>query len=155
MSIVFFNFSFKPVFTDGSKSINHVGSAAVFNHITLSETLNTLCSVFTSEIYAIYLALKHISEQTYKSWAIYTGSKSVLDALANFSYKSHPLISIVVNLLHKLKDNSFKILFCWVPGHVGIPGNEGAAVLLRLQVTAAAPLLICRMLNWPVHIQLM
>ncbi|GBO16986.1 putative RNA-directed DNA polymerase from transposon X-element [Araneus ventricosus] len=112
------------VFTDGSKFGDHVGSAVVFNHIVISRTLNKHSSVFTSEIFAIYTALRAIRLVSQKKWIIYTDSQSFIEAILNASRQSHPLVLSTVKLYFKLQDRNFDILFCWIPGHVGISGND-------------------------------
>ncbi|GBM60753.1 hypothetical protein AVEN_68669-1, partial [Araneus ventricosus] len=114
------------VFTDGSKFGDHVGSAVVFNHIVISRTLNKHCSVFTSEMFAIYTALRAIRLLSQKQWIIYTDSQSCIEAILNASRQSHPLVLSTVKLYFKLQDRNFDILFCWIPGHVGITGNDEA-----------------------------
>ncbi|GBM44014.1 putative RNA-directed DNA polymerase from transposon BS [Araneus ventricosus] len=114
------------VFTDGSKFGDHVGSAVVFSHIVISRTLNKHCSVFTSEIFAIYTALRAIRLLSQKKWIIYTDSQSSIEAILNASRQSHPLVLSTVKLYFKLQDRNFDILFCWIPGHVGITGNDEA-----------------------------
>ncbi|CAL1277286.1 unnamed protein product [Larinioides sclopetarius] len=52
---------YTPIFTDGSKVDSHVDSAVVFSNFTISETFHPFCSVYTSELYAIYLGLLKIS----------------------------------------------------------------------------------------------
>ncbi|GBN63197.1 hypothetical protein AVEN_274951-1 [Araneus ventricosus] len=64
---------YESVFTDGSKTGDHVGSAAIFNNWMVSEKLHKFCSVFTAEVYAIIVALQIIKSQV---MIIYTDSKS-------------------------------------------------------------------------------
>ncbi|CAL1267232.1 unnamed protein product [Larinioides sclopetarius] len=42
---------YEPVFTDGSKSEDHVGTAVVMGSTIISEKMHKFCSVFTSEVY--------------------------------------------------------------------------------------------------------
>ena len=49
-----------PVYTDGSKSPDGVGSAAVFQDKLIKRKLPSLCSSFTAEVYAALLAVKEI-----------------------------------------------------------------------------------------------
>ncbi|GBM23723.1 hypothetical protein AVEN_257634-1 [Araneus ventricosus] len=113
-----------PKYTDGSKSDNHVGSAAVFPDFTIAETLHPFCSVYTSELDAIYLGLLKISTLNFKRAIIYTDSRSGINALRSAKHNKHPLLMQCLNLHHTLKKT--KIKYCWIPGHVGIPGNERA-----------------------------
>ncbi|GBN07719.1 hypothetical protein AVEN_132822-1 [Araneus ventricosus] len=59
-------------------------------------------------------------------YAIYTDSLSVLQALNSLHCKSHPLVFSVLDLYEKLISQGFFLVFCWVPSHVGITGNEQA-----------------------------
>ncbi|GBO14372.1 Peroxiredoxin-6 [Araneus ventricosus] len=113
-----------PIYTDSSKSDNHVGSAAVFPDFTIAETLHLFCSVYTSELYAIYLGLLKISTLNFKKAIIYTDSRSGINALRSAKHITHPLVMQCLHLHHTLKKS--KIKYCWIPGHVGIPGNERA-----------------------------
>ncbi|GBN58766.1 hypothetical protein AVEN_120834-1 [Araneus ventricosus] len=54
-----------PIYTDGSKFDSRVGSA-VFPDFTVAETLHRLCSVYTSELYAIYMGLLKLSTLNFK-----------------------------------------------------------------------------------------
>lgn len=124
------------VYTDGSKSTQHVGSAAVIGNLTLQEKIHPESTVFTAEIHAICLALEYISKQSDRNYIIYSDSKSCLDALQNFSHKAHPLVKNCFSLCTLLLDRGFRIVFSWIPGHVGIAGNEAADVAAK---TAATP----------------
>ncbi|GBN81748.1 hypothetical protein AVEN_191940-1 [Araneus ventricosus] len=117
---------FNSAFTDGSKTANHVGSAVVFNTFTVTEKLHEYCTVFTAEVYAILLALNVIGTSQDKKWIIYTDSKSSVEALLNVSNQSHPLLIKAFKKYLRLNELEFQIIFCWIPGHVGISGNECA-----------------------------
>ncbi|GBL92584.1 hypothetical protein AVEN_123765-1 [Araneus ventricosus] len=112
-----------PIYTDGSKFDSHVGSA-VFPDFTVAETLHPFCSVYTSELYAIYLGLLKIYTLNFKKAIIYTDSRSIINALRSSKHNNHPLVMQCLHLHHTLK--KIKIKYCWIPGHAGIPGNENA-----------------------------
>ncbi|XP_076066090.1 ribonuclease H-like [Oratosquilla oratoria] len=116
------------VYTDGFKSKQSVGSAAVFNGKMIKRKLPSLCSNFTAEAYAILLAVKEIyySCSNEQSLIIYTDSNSVLASLQQL-LPTHPLVQEVQDwlvLVHSRKRT--KVNFCWVPGHTGVMGNETA-----------------------------
>ncbi|GBN10247.1 hypothetical protein AVEN_165894-1, partial [Araneus ventricosus] len=72
--------SYQPVFTDGSKSLNHVGCAFFTNGHIVSYKLHSLTSVFSTEITAVYFALKYIRKSI-----LYTDSMSLLESLRSSS----------------------------------------------------------------------
>ena len=90
----------------------------------LSNWLPAFFSVFSAEFFAVETALKLISSYSYKYFIIYTGSKSVLDSLQSKSYS--PSFISVLQLYNELFSKGFHILFCWVPAHIAITGNEAA-----------------------------
>ena len=56
---------------------------------------------------------------------IFSDSLFALQALGKLK-TDHPLLIQTQNLLHKVDADKKKIVFTWVPGHVGIRGNEAA-----------------------------
>ena len=56
---------------------------------------------------------------------IYSDSLSALQALGKLKI-DHPLLIQIQEFLHKIDADQKKIVFIWVPGHVGIRGNEVA-----------------------------
>ncbi|GFR21699.1 putative RNA-directed DNA polymerase from transposon X-element [Trichonephila clavata] len=52
---------------------------------------------------------------------------SALESLHSLTERRHPTVMEILLLLRKLERKGFDIIFCWVPGHVGILGNEQAA----------------------------
>ncbi|GBO37713.1 hypothetical protein AVEN_149962-1 [Araneus ventricosus] len=126
---------YEPVFTDGSKADNLVGTAVVIRNSIVSGGLHELCSVFTSEIYAIYLALVEIADRNYKKTILYSDSKSAIEALRSVSPLSHPIVLKCVEFYLYLTGKGLNIMFCWIPGHSGIIGNEMADKAARIPAT--------------------
>ena len=116
-------------FTDGSKTDIGVGIGVTIHFKTTNKfttwknKLNSLSSIFFAELTAIYFALKSIIEHKSKSFTIYSDSKSSLQAI-QVTKSKHEIIRQIQALLFKLGYNNNKILFCWIPGHSNIKGNE-------------------------------
>ncbi|GBN90185.1 hypothetical protein AVEN_36200-1 [Araneus ventricosus] len=115
--------SYQPVFTDGSKSLNHVGCAFFTNGHIISHKLHSFTSVFSSEITAVCFALKYIDEHEIRKSILYTDSMSLLESLRSSS-THNPLIKEVKDFYRHLLSKGARILFSWVPSHAGITGNE-------------------------------
>lgn len=108
------------IYTDGSKAVNGVGCSYVCGNVTSSYSLSALCLSFTAEIIAIKQALLYINTQRNKKYIIYT---DLTRCFINPN-TSNSLIYTIVNTHKQLSQNGYSILFCWVPGHAGIHGNE-------------------------------
>ena len=54
---------------------------------------------------------------------IFSDSLSALQALGKLK-TDHPLLIQIQEFLHKINADQKEIVFMWVPGHVGIRGNE-------------------------------
>jgi ribonuclease HI len=111
-------------FTDGSKNDKLVGSAFITApNICQGFKLNALSSVFTAELFAICKALEHICNRPEKSFLICSDSLSSLQAIDTL-YSPLFLVQGIHSLLASLSSKGVRVVFCWVPGHVGIQGNE-------------------------------
>ena len=116
---------FIQIFTDGSKDDCAVGSAFISgNDIKYGFKLNDKCSILTAELYALLQALKFIKlNLTDKEFLICSDSLSSLQAI-DALYSPHTLVQEIHSLLASLSSRDVTVVFCWVPGHVGIQGNE-------------------------------
>ena len=56
---------------------------------------------------------------------IFSDSLSALQALEKLK-SDHPLLIQIQDMLHKIEIDQKEVVFMWVPGHVGIHGNEAA-----------------------------
>jgi kelch-like protein 2/3 len=116
------------VFTDGSKSENGVAAAAVLlsgDVDTSSKRIPSDSSVYTAELTALNLALKSIQGSKRERFIIFSDSLSALEAISGRNLKHPELIDFFMTFT-KLKRKGYDIVLGWVPGHVGIHGNEVA-----------------------------
>ena len=119
------NKNFTSIYTDGSKSNDYVSASAVSSVDTMKVNLPTDTSIFTAEAVALKLAVQYIQSQTLRNTVIYSDSLSCLQALLGRNLE-HPIIREIVQILTYLKRVGSQIEFCWIPGHIGIRGNEKA-----------------------------
>ena len=115
---------FYAIYTDGSKDGDNVGCAAVSKYHNSKQRLPDNASIFSAEVKAIDLALTFASTYTEDKYIIFSDSLSVLTSLKNRKTKN----ALVQEILLKLDDicKSKEIVFCWIPSHIGIRGNEKA-----------------------------
>ncbi len=112
------------VYTDGSKDHGKVGCASASELHTSKVRLPDNASIFSAEVQAIDLALRFISNLDRKDYIIFSDSLSVLQSLKNRNL-SNPLIKQLLIKHHNISVSK-NIVFCWLPSHSGIHGNEEA-----------------------------
>ena len=111
------------IFTDGSKSVAGLGSASISVNISKEASLPHLTSVFSSEVYAIHLALQIIAEQKSRTFLILSDSLSTLKSLQD-KRSDHPMVRKLQHRFHYMLHNGNSIQLMWIPSHVGISENE-------------------------------
>ena len=127
------NENFVPVYTDGSKTDNYVSSSAVFPVDIFKVNLHEHTSIFTAEAVALKLAVQHIQREAIRKSIIYSDSLSCLQALQNKNMEN-PIIREIIHILSYLLEVGSQIEFCWIPGHVGIKGNEKADTIAKRHI---------------------
>ena len=113
------------IYTDGSKTGGAVGCAAVYRDHVERRRLMAQTSVFSSELYAIILALNMIENSQGNEFTIFTDSKSALFAIRSCDC-CHPLIANILSTIARLTLATKCVCICWVPGHVDVHGNDRA-----------------------------
>ena len=114
-----------PIFTDGSKLSNHTAAAVVFKSHIITKRLPNSVSIYTAELYAILQALNELSKQQHKHYLLFSDSLSSLNSIGNKKL-DHPITLQIILKYHNLFTHSYNIIFCWLPSHAGITGNEKA-----------------------------
>ena len=112
-------------YTDGSKDTERVSVAAVLINHSYGHRIQDHGSIFTAEVRAVLLALGCIKHSNRKRFLIFTDSMSCLQAFDHLKI-DHPIIEQIISKLTSLKASGFDVHLCWLPGHVGIRGNERA-----------------------------
>ena len=127
------------IYTDGSKDDEKVGLGVVTPRTTYKERLPNNCSIYTAELRAMFCALKYIKRSHRNKFVICSDSLSSIQAIEHLNLEN-PLVLDIVTQHHVLYSRGKRIVFCWVPGHVDISGNEkadkAAKAALNLEVSA-------------------
>ena len=110
------------IYTDGSKSPDGVGYAAVSGREFAEGSLPPQSSIYTAELYAILEAVKMTRGMNHQNFIVYSDSRSALQAIDSLN-SPHPVVREIRDWLVVLSTRK-KIVLCWVPAHVGIAGNE-------------------------------
>jgi hypothetical protein len=111
------------IFTDGLVIQGSTGCSFDFDSRPFIFHLHPFCSIFTAEIYALYRALLHLRHQSPGRFLLCTDSLSSLHALSS-RVSDNPLVVQSLCITSELLHHSHTIVFCWIPGHTAIPGNE-------------------------------
>lgn len=123
------------IYTDGSKIEGKVGAALTWwseGRETKYSTfrLESHNTVFQSELYALYRAIKMVRQSKERLVNILSDSRSSLDLLANPSVTHHLALEIK-NLVREIRAEGRDVRLFWLRAHVGTPGNERADGLAK------------------------
>lgn len=125
------------IYTDGSKTNKAVSCAVVSDTCTKSHRLRSVTTIFSAEMYAIVVAINYILQNHFKTSVIYTDSLSCLQALCSLHKPKNFLVQRAQYLASRVINKGNSLTVCWVPSHVGIPGNESADRAATAALTSA------------------
>ena len=109
------------LFTDGSKSNNSVSFAFLHNEIEFSRRIQPIASAFTAELYAIYKSLDYaLTNPNPNQVTIFSDKGSAIQCINKYPC-TNPLAQLIRCHIESLDR---PVCFCWVPSHIGVPGNE-------------------------------
>ena len=118
------------IYTDGSKKDEKAGGAATWDFGELQTRIPDGASTFSAEAVALIDALKMVRDSLRKRFIIFTDSLSCLQSIENEDLSN----SLILEFLLKYRDVHLKkkiVVLCWIPSHIGIPGNEQADRLAK------------------------
>ena len=127
------------IFTDGSKSDAGVGFGVHSNDFNHKGALPSVASNFTAELQGILKAIETIATLADPCFTIFSDSKSVLMSLEHYDSR-HPIILKILEWLYLIENRGREVKFCWVPAHVGVPGNEMADKLAKEGASNCRPM---------------
>nr|CAI5844276.1 unnamed protein product [Callosobruchus analis] len=126
------------IFTDGSKTEEGVGAAVVTDKEILRFQLRSTCSIYTAELTAILQAMIYVQNNRPGTYLVCSDSlSSILSLQENFS--KDPLIQQISSLNYQLCCQSKIIVIVWVPGHIGVRGNEVADQAAKAAISDGIP----------------
>ena len=91
----------------------------------MQHSLPNEASVYTAELVALKYALDLVKDTNERSTTIFSDSRSALEAIQDF-YPRNPIVREIQKKTDKLIRKGKAVTFCWIPAHVGVPGNEKA-----------------------------
>jgi ribonuclease HI len=110
------------IYTDGSKDGVSVTAAAIVNSQPLTCRLPDDISIFSAEAKAIQIALEAIKGLKAGPYILFSDSLSCLQAIQN--YCDNTFIIEILQLHDYLATSQYEVVFCWLPSHVGLRGND-------------------------------
>ena len=117
--------SHKFLYTDGSKDGTLTGFAVTSSKTNYcNERIPDNSSIYTAELMALLTAVRMARDSDTNKFVICSDSKSALQAINNKQVGTQLVQDILLALARMAEEK--EIIFCWIPSHVDIKGNETA-----------------------------
>jgi ribonuclease HI len=127
------------IYTDASQLEGKIGVGIFSDDPTLqlnaSHQIKEQISVTSAELFAIFIAIEHLGNSEVEKAAILTDSRSACFILKN-TLEGNEENKIAVRIINIIKNNNKEVAVRWIPGHVGLAGNEEADRLAKEGTTA-------------------
>ena len=95
--------------------------------VELREAAGRWCSSFVAEVQALRLAVKWLRENRPSSATVFSDSQALLRLLAGGGEgESEAVRNLIAEVLVLRREVGMRLVLQWVPGHVGLEGNEWA-----------------------------
>jgi len=114
---------YQEVYTDASKTQDQVGISIILRNKNVLLKLPNTCSIYMAEATAILEAIKIIIDDEHLNHIICSDSLGTLNSIKN-QFKPGDLAIKILNKLNEAISKNKRITLMWVPGHIGIKGNE-------------------------------
>ena len=122
-------------FTDGSAANGRVGAAFCIPQLDIQRNfrLPDDVTIYTAELTAIRELLKFIKLEKLRNIVVFSDSLSAILSIRSENSNTRPnMISEILLLISDIILNSdTEVSICWIPSHVGLPGNDTADALAR------------------------
>ena len=120
------------IYTDASKGKNHtsIGITIPSRTITDKKRIPSIINIFHAELLAIEEAINMIKQLPKNNYTIMSDSKSALTQLSSRRAENETSERIRQSI-NELQQQNIKVTICWIPGHVGLMGNEQADQLAK------------------------
>ncbi|XP_066909213.1 ribonuclease H-like [Halyomorpha halys] len=130
------------IYTDGSASgINKRAGAGVYSiNFQLSFPIGMGCDNYDAEMQAICFAMEATIEYN-DNMVIFSDSQAVIQKLTTPDAAEPPTEEKCRNMAAIMKKRGRAIALQWIPGHVGIDGNDQADKLAKLGCAENQPVL--------------
>jgi ribonuclease HI len=137
------------IYSDSSKQDSYAGAAAYISYSIENQQLyywhlNKTAEVFDIELFAIFKSLQQAkslinTSDTVKNIWIFSDSQAVVQRICKNSKNSGQEISYKLQKEAEfLLTKNIQLHICWVPGHVGIYGNEQADKAAKIAASAGS-----------------
>uniref|UniRef100_A0A6M2CZP6 ribonuclease H n=1 Tax=Rhipicephalus microplus TaxID=6941 RepID=A0A6M2CZP6_RHIMP len=116
------------IYTDGSVLSSSSSGAAVIPAaaMTIKFKLSHMTTSTASELAAIRAALQYLVQERPGKWVIFCDSKAALQSLQSaMRRRSHEqLVQKIRHCHHEALARGHDVIYQWLPGHIGITGNQ-------------------------------